>query len=97
MSHRLLSTASKAAGKIKVELCFDVISPYSYFQFEMLSRRKQQWPKMDLHLTPVFNYAVITGSGNQTGMVSSPNKGMYTFKDSKRIAEFHKVSVHLVD
>ena len=63
-----------AAKRLVVELYYDVISPYSYFCFEALSRYRQPWD-MDLRLKP-FNLGAIMKEANNKppGMVSFPER-----------------------
>ena len=95
IARRLLSNSVSSGGKIKVELMFDIVSPYSYLQFEQLCRLRKDWTKMDLHFEPVFAYGVITGSGNQVTATVCPNKTTWSIKDLDIIAKHHKVTSRL--
>lgn len=49
-----------------VELFYDVISPYSYLAFELLTRYRKQWTTMELKLRPAYLRDVMIKSGNQS-------------------------------
>lgn len=60
-----------AAKRLVVELYYDVVSPYSYFCFEALSRYRQPWD-MDLKLKPFHLGAIMKAANNKPpGMVRS--------------------------
>ncbi|XP_033897968.2 glutathione S-transferase kappa 1 [Acipenser ruthenus] len=80
-----------SASKILVELFYDVVSPYSWIGFEVLSRYRNVWD-IDLKLRPAFLGGVMHGSGNKPpGLV--PNKSLYMTKDLERLASYCKVPI----
>ncbi|KAJ6223672.1 hypothetical protein RDWZM_002217 [Blomia tropicalis] len=85
---RSFSTSSSA--KTKVELFYDIISPFTYIQFELLTRQRKQWPSMDLRFTPTTIVSIMSKSENMPPMMV-PAKGKYMMKDLQRISQFHKI------
>ncbi|MGH0136194.1 UNVERIFIED_CONTAM: hypothetical protein FKN15_059857, partial [Acipenser sinensis] len=80
-----------SASKILVEFFYDVVSPYSWIGFEVLSRYRNVWD-IDLKLRPAFLGGVMHGSGNKPpGLV--PNKFLYMTKDLQRLASYCKVPI----
>ena len=53
-----------AAKRLVVELYYDVVSPYSYFCFEALTRYRQPWD-MDLRLKPFHLGGVMKAANNK--------------------------------
>ncbi len=49
--------------KLKIELFYDCLSPYSWLAFEVLHRYKKIW-NFELELKPIFLGAVMKGSNN---------------------------------
>ena len=47
-------------AKKTIQLFYDVVSPYSWFAFEILCRYKTKWP-IDLQLKPIFNGGLLAG------------------------------------
>jgi len=69
-----------------LSLYFDVLSPYSWFAFEYLTRVRQVW-NFQLILKPVSIAHIMKESNNKPpGM--NPNKGQYMFKDLARISDY---------
>lgn len=89
MFRRFLSS-SATSGKIKVELFYDIVSPFTYLQFELLTRQRPQWHKMDLSFVPVSIASVMKRAENHPPLVNEA-KRKYMIKDLKRLAEFHHV------
>jgi len=79
-----------SAANIPIHFYYDVISPYSWFAFEVLCRWRQKLPKIDLHLRPFFLGAIMKQSENKPPMMV-PNKGKYMFTDLQRLAEYYHV------
>ncbi|KAM9310654.1 glutathione S-transferase kappa 1-like [Pholidichthys leucotaenia] len=72
-----------------VELFYDVISPYSWFGFEVMCRYRNVW-NIDLKLQPAFLGGVMALAGNKApGLV--PNKFQYMINDLRRLAEHFDV------
>lgn len=81
--------ASTAPKKL-VELFYDVVSPYSWFAFEVLCRYKNVW-MIDLHLKPVFLGGIMKKSGNIPPVMGCANKAIYIPKDVYRMSNYMKV------
>lgn len=76
--------------KVPVILYFDILSPFSYFGFELLSRYQKVWTKMDLKYKPVQISKIFEESGNSAPLLV-PTKAAYLFKSIKLLNEFYKV------
>ena len=89
---RSLATAAGGGkgNRTTVQLFYDIISPYTYIQFELLTRQKAQWPSMELRFTPVAIAPLMTGAGNAPPMMV-PAKAVYMVRDLRRLTKFHKV------
>lgn len=85
---RRLSTSSP---KTVVELFYDIVSPYTFIQFELLNRQKSQWQSMDLQLTPTSIKSIFMSAENAPPMMV-PLKGLYLMQDLKNVTKFHKVN-----
>lgn len=57
--------------KIPVKFYFDIVSPYSYLGFELISRYQPRWARMQLQLKPVHLFAVLHASENRPPMASN--------------------------
>ncbi|CAJ0955906.1 unnamed protein product, partial [Mesorhabditis belari] len=68
--------------KAVVELFYDVISPYSWIQFEALNRYAKVWP-IELQLKPFYLGAIMKSAGNRPPM-TVPSKGVYMLKDLEK-------------
>ncbi|KAI9561597.1 hypothetical protein GHT06_012556 [Daphnia sinensis] len=84
-----------ALVRTKVELFYDVVSPYSWFGFEALCRYRPHW-KMDLVLRPFFLGGVMKETGNRPPMMV-PSKGLYMQKDLLRNAAYFGVPLKLIE
>lgn len=73
--------------KVPVHLYYDIISPASWFGFELLTRYSQSWQSMNLVLKPFLLSGIMKGSGNKPPM-TVPNKGKYLFKDFNTMAKY---------
>ncbi|CAG0880512.1 unnamed protein product [Darwinula stevensoni] len=73
----------------KVELFYDVLSPYSWFAFETLCRYRGPW-NLDLYFRPFFLGGLMNLAGNKPPM-TVPNKAQYMQHDLQRGAEYFKV------
>ncbi len=88
---RQFSSTAKNCGKpVVVELFYDIISPYSYIQFELLARQKSHWNSLALKCTPALLGGVLKGADNPAP-VQVPAKQLYVKSDMKRLSDFHKV------
>lgn len=81
--------------RTKVELFYDVVSPYSWFGFEALCRYRPHW-KMDLILRPVFLGGIMKEAGNRPPMMV-PSKGLYMQKDLLRNAAYFGIPLKLIE
>ncbi|XP_052213313.1 glutathione S-transferase kappa 1-like isoform X2 [Dreissena polymorpha] len=78
-----------ASKKKTVELFYDVVSPYTWFAFEVLCRYQHRW-NMNLHLKPVFLGGIMKGADNQPPAMV-PNRGLYMRKELKLLAKYFQV------
>lgn len=81
---------SKPAVKTSVVLYYDIVSPFTYLQFELLNRQTDHWHSMDLSYKPALISKLMKASSNKPPMLC-PAKGIHLIKDLARLAEFHKV------
>ncbi|NWX86906.1 GSTK1 transferase, partial [Nothoprocta ornata] len=80
-----------AAARKLVELFYDVVSPYSWFGFEVLCRYQHVW-NIDLRLRPAFLGGIIHATGNEApGML--PKRGEYMLKDIERMGKYYQVPI----
>ncbi|XP_071544803.1 glutathione S-transferase kappa 1-like isoform X2 [Panulirus ornatus] len=93
LANRLLSTGP-VGGKKKIELYYDIISPYTWFAFEVLMRYRKHW-NVDVQLKPMLLGGVAKASGNKAPMLV-PNKALYMTKDLTRNAAYFNVPLKLV-
>ncbi|NWH80595.1 GSTK1 transferase, partial [Piaya cayana] len=76
-------------GRTRVELFYDVVSPYSWLGFEVLCRYQNIW-NIDLCFRPAFLSGIMQATGNKPpGML--PKRGEYMLKDVKRMAKYYQV------
>ena len=78
-------------SKTVVQLFFDIISPYTYIQFELLTRQRPNWQSMSLNFTPVAIGALMRNADNNPPMLV-PAKAKYMMQDLSRLTKFHKVT-----
>ncbi|VDM73945.1 unnamed protein product [Strongylus vulgaris] len=77
---------SPISEKYKIDLYYDVISPYAWIAFESLLRYESIWP-IEVNLKPFSLKGIMESSGNRPpGLV--PAKGMYMLKDIQRNNEY---------
>ncbi|CAI9592006.1 unnamed protein product [Staurois parvus] len=72
-----------------LELFYDVVSPYSWFGFEVLCRYRNIW-NVDIQLRPGFLGGIIQTTGNSPPALV-PKKGIYMNQDLNRLSEFFQV------
>jgi len=84
-----------AALRTKVEIFYDVVSPYSWLAFEVLCRYRPHW-NMNLVLRPCFLGGIMKESGNRPPMMV-PLKALYMNKDLIRNANFFQVPIKLME
>jgi glutathione S-transferase kappa 1 len=68
--------------RVKVELFFDVVSPYTYLAWQTLARYKDIW-RIEIVYRPIFLAGVVIGSGN-TPPASLPQKAAWMNSDIQR-------------
>uniref|UniRef100_A0A8D0DNC8 Glutathione S-transferase kappa n=1 Tax=Salvator merianae TaxID=96440 RepID=A0A8D0DNC8_SALMN len=93
---RSMAAARETAGSSKksLDLFYDVVSPYSWFGFEVVCRYRQIW-NIDLHFRPVFLAGIMKATGNQPP-ATLPKKAEYLNMDILRVAKYYQVPVQLV-
>ncbi|VDM57645.1 unnamed protein product [Angiostrongylus costaricensis] len=80
-----------SAVKVKIDLYYDVISPYSWIAFESLLRYQNIWP-IQVNLKPFSLGTIMRSSGNKPpGLLSS--KSLYVLKDLQRNNEFWEMKL----
>lgn len=67
---------------MRLELFYDIVSPWSYLCFEALSRYRDAW-QLELVMRPAFLGGVMKATGN-TPPVSLPARGVYLMRDLAR-------------
>ena len=67
---------------MKLDFYFDVISPYTYFGFVVLSRYRRVW-NLEISFKPFFLGGIMSGSGN-TPPAMVPNRAQFLSEDLKR-------------
>ncbi|XP_040217911.1 glutathione S-transferase kappa 1-like [Rana temporaria] len=72
-----------------LELFYDVVSPYSWLGFEVMSRYKNIW-NVDVQFRPGLLGGIMQGTGNSAPAMV-PKKGAYMNEDLARVAEFYEV------
>ena len=85
-----------SAKRVAVDLYYDVVSPYSWIQFEMLCRYRTEWQSMSLKFRPFLLGAVLKGSGNNPP-INVPNKAQYMPQDIKRLGNYYKIPIVIPD
>ncbi|KAI7686968.1 Glutathione S-transferase kappa 1 [Sarcoptes scabiei] len=73
-----------------VEFFFDIISPYSRLQYELLMRKVPHWKSMQLKLTPVSIRAIFEGSSNPSPALN-PVKRAYLLRDLEMVHQYHDI------
>ncbi|KYO44888.1 glutathione S-transferase kappa 1 isoform X1 [Alligator mississippiensis] len=77
----------------RVQLFYDVVSPYSWLAFEALCRYQHIW-NIDLHLRPAVLGGIMKETGNQAPAML-PKRGEYMMKDIKRMAKYYQVPLQI--
>ncbi len=76
-----------------IEFVFDVVSPYSYFAFEVLQRYRSRWD-VDVEFTPAFLGGVFAATRNAPP-ASLPARAPYLVRDLGRCGDFYDIPVLL--
>lgn len=81
---------SQVAKKVVVDLFYDVLSPYTYIAFEILTHYNKKWDNMDLKLRPVSLAGIMGMTGNKPpGFVEA--KSNYMTQDLIRLSKYYGV------
>nr|XP_039253565.1 glutathione S-transferase kappa 1-like [Styela clava] len=83
-----------ANGKVLVELFYDVLSPYSYFSFEVICRSKSHWKQMELSLRPALLGGIFKALGSQPPP-KSVARSKYMSTELKRFSNYYNVPFKL--
>lgn len=78
---------------IRVELYYDIVSPYSYLAFAALNRYERRW-QLDLELLPVFLGGLMKDVGNQPP-IYLPARAPYIAKDVLRLSGYFDLPMRL--
>ena len=84
------------SSKKVVKFFYDVISPYSWFGLEAITRHAKLWePKgVQVQLMPMKLSTIMRESGNKPPL-KVPAKGMYMIQDLDRMSSFLKVPLKI--
>lgn len=74
---------------MRLELFYDIVSPWSYLCFEALSRMREAW-QLELVMRPAFLGGVMKATGN-TPPASLPARGVYLMRDLARSSRYFDV------
>uniref|UniRef100_A0A5F8GXA8 Glutathione S-transferase kappa n=1 Tax=Monodelphis domestica TaxID=13616 RepID=A0A5F8GXA8_MONDO len=77
----------------KLELFYDVLSPYSWLGFELLCRYQNIW-NINLQLRPSFIPGILKDSGNKPPALV-PRKGKYMMMDLQHLKNFYQVPIRI--
>ncbi|KAG7335547.1 hypothetical protein KOW79_000240 [Hemibagrus wyckioides] len=89
VSCAILRKHQMSNSRKKIELFYDVVSPYTWLAFEVLCRYRKVW-NVELKLRPAYLGGVMLGSGNSSP-ASVLNKRRYMTKDLNRLAAYMNV------
>lgn len=79
-----------AGKKIAVDFFYDIISPYSWFGLEAITRHAAVWPEIDLKLRPFFLAKIMADSKNKPPLLVKA-KAVYMMHDMNRLSKFYGV------
>ncbi|XP_053209637.1 glutathione S-transferase kappa 1-like [Panonychus citri] len=79
-----------ALTKFPVTFFYDVLSPYSYIGFELMTRYNKIWTKMDLQLKPCSIFHIFKEADNKAPM-TVPRKAAYLSHDLNRISKMSNI------
>ncbi|RWS01726.1 Glutathione S-transferase kappa 1-like protein [Dinothrombium tinctorium] len=83
-----------AKSKIRVDLFYDVISPYSWVAFELLCRNRSVWNSMQLNLRPFLLGAIMKESGNKPPMFVE-NKSRYMMNEFALLNKYYQIPLKI--
>ena len=76
--------------KVAVDLFYDIMSPYSYIAFEVLTRLGKKKDTLHLKLQPTLLGGVLNHAGNQTP-ITVPAKVKYMAMDLERVCKYYNI------
>ncbi|XP_074049600.1 glutathione S-transferase kappa 1 [Macrotis lagotis] len=82
-----------AALPRRLELFYDVLSPYSWLGFEVLCRYQNFW-NINLQLHPTLIAGIMQKSGNKPPALV-PAKGKYMFMDLQNLKKLYQVPIQI--
>ncbi|XP_064395176.1 glutathione S-transferase kappa 1-like isoform X2 [Halichondria panicea] len=77
----------------KVQMFYDVVSPYSWVGFELLQRYSRKW-NFVLDLCPFFLGGIMKGSSNRPPGMNAA-KAAYMGADLKRISAYYDIPLNI--
>jgi glutathione S-transferase kappa 1 len=83
------------AAMVRIDFCYDIVSPYSYLAFVALRRYREAWD-LDLNLEPIFLGGVMAATGNSPPAML-PARGVYMAGDVARLSEYFDVPLTIPD
>ncbi|KAL7646345.1 UNVERIFIED_CONTAM: hypothetical protein RMT77_003254 [Armadillidium vulgare] len=83
------SLSTSAAPAKKVDFFYDVVSPYSWFAFEVLHRYKNHW-NIDLRLRPVLLGGIFKITNNKSPLFVT-SKARNLLRDLPRCSKYYDV------
>jgi glutathione S-transferase kappa 1 len=78
---------------MRLELFFDIVSPYTYLAFTILERYREKW-QLDLVMRPAFLGGVMKEVGN-TPPAYLPQRAPYLVRDLGRLAKYIDVELQI--
>lgn len=79
-----------------VEFFYEIISPFSRIQYELLIRQQSHWKSMQLKMTPVLIRKIFEAADNlPPGM--NPTKARYLNYDLKMLSQYSKIPFAIPD
>eukprot|EP01112_Ceratiomyxa_fruticulosa_P011297 TRINITY_DN3055_c0_g1_i1.p1 TRINITY_DN3055_c0_g1~~TRINITY_DN3055_c0_g1_i1.p1 ORF type:complete len:224 (+),score=47.47 TRINITY_DN3055_c0_g1_i1:166-837(+) len=80
-------------AKRSVQFYYDLLSPYSFFAFEVLKRYEQRW-SLDIDMVPVLLGGIFQSTGNKSP-ITVPTKAVYVPIDLGRLSRCSDVPLKL--
>lgn len=77
----------------RIELFYDVVSPWSYIAFEVLFRLEKEWD-VNITLQPVFLAGIMQATGNKPP-ATVPAKASYGFVDLARTGKHYGIPISM--
>jgi len=79
-------------AKPEIVMYYDVVSPYSYFAFETLTRQQKKTQSFQLILKPFFLGGVMQATGNQPPAML-PARSKYLLQDIERNSKYFDIKM----